>query len=83
MYMRHTATSPYFCLEKHKNPGVELLHFSHFHHFSLVLWTNRLLPATGGSGLRLGVKPTLYNWHYLLELSHYSGDPNIIPDHQP
>ncbi len=30
---------------------VELLHFSHFHHVSLV-HTNRLLPATGGSGLR-------------------------------
>jgi hypothetical protein len=30
---------------------VELLHFSHFHHVSLVQWTNRLLPATGGSSL--------------------------------
>ncbi len=25
---------------------------SHFHHVSLVQWTNRLLPATGGCGLR-------------------------------
>jgi hypothetical protein len=31
---------------------VELLHFSHFHHVSLVQWTNCLLPATGGSGSR-------------------------------
>jgi hypothetical protein len=29
------------------HPTVELLHFSHFHHVSLVQWTNRLLPATG------------------------------------
>jgi hypothetical protein len=33
---------------------VELLHFSHFHHVSLVQWTNRLLLATGGSSLRPG-----------------------------
>jgi hypothetical protein len=31
---------------------IRLLHLSHFHHVSLVQWTNRLLPATGGSGLR-------------------------------
>ncbi len=33
---------------------VELLHFSHFHHVSLVQWINRLVPATGDSGSRLG-----------------------------
>ncbi len=33
---------------------VELLHFSHFHYVSLVQWTNRLRPSTGGSGSRLG-----------------------------
>jgi hypothetical protein len=33
---------------------VELLHFPHFHHVSLVQWTKCLLPATGGSGLRPG-----------------------------
>ncbi len=33
---------------------VELLHFSPFHHFSLVQWTNHLLPATGGSDSRPG-----------------------------
>jgi hypothetical protein len=27
---------------------VELLHVSHFHHVSLVQWTNCLLPATRG-----------------------------------
>jgi hypothetical protein len=31
---------------------VELLHFSQFHHVSLVQWTNCLLPATGGSSSR-------------------------------
>ncbi len=30
---------------------VELLHFSHFHHVSLVHWTKRSFPATGGSDL--------------------------------
>jgi hypothetical protein len=30
---------------------VELLHFSHLHHISLVQWTNCLLPATGDSSL--------------------------------
>jgi hypothetical protein len=29
---------------------VQLLHFSHFYHVSLGQLTNRLLPATGGSG---------------------------------
>ncbi len=33
---------------------VELLHFLHFYHVSLVQWTICLLPATGGSGLRPG-----------------------------
>ncbi len=33
---------------------VELLHFSHFHHVSLVQWTNRLLPATVGTSLHPG-----------------------------
>jgi hypothetical protein len=36
------------------NLTVELLHISHFHHVSLVQWTNRLLPATGGSNQRQG-----------------------------
>jgi hypothetical protein len=31
---------------------MELLPFSHFPHVSLVQWTNRLLPATGGSDSR-------------------------------
>jgi hypothetical protein len=33
---------------------VDLLHLSHFRHVSLVQWTNRLLPATGGSDLHPG-----------------------------
>ncbi len=32
--------------------SVEPLHFSHFHHVSLVQWTNCLLAATGGSASR-------------------------------
>ncbi len=39
---------------------MELLHLSHFHHVSLVQWTNRLVPATGGSSLHLrGITHTL------------------------
>jgi hypothetical protein len=40
---------------------VELLHLEHFHFHtvSLVQWVNRLLPATGGNGLRPGGAPTL------------------------
>ncbi len=45
------------------NLTVEHQHKSHFHHVSLVQWTSRLLPATGGSNQRRGggggVKPTL------------------------
>jgi hypothetical protein len=33
---------------------VELLHFSHFHHVSLVQWNNHLLPPTGDSSLHPG-----------------------------
>jgi hypothetical protein len=62
---------------------VELLHFSHIRHVSLVQWTYRLLPATGGSSLCPGVQPTLWNWDYLLVPSRYSGDPDMIPDHRP
>ncbi len=32
--------------------SVELLHFSHFNHVSLVQWTNCLLPITVDSGSR-------------------------------
>jgi hypothetical protein len=60
---------------------MELLPFSHFHQVSQVQWTNQLLPATGDSGSRLGVQFKLWNWDYLLVLSRYSGDPNVIPDH--
>jgi hypothetical protein len=63
------------------NNNVELLHFSHFHHVSLVHCTNRLLPTTGAVFRALGVQPTLWNWDYLLALSRYSGGPNVIPDH--
>jgi hypothetical protein len=49
---------------------VELLHFSHFHHVSLVQWTNHLLPATGGNSLRLGVQPTLWNCYCCLATAH-------------
>jgi hypothetical protein len=60
---------------------VELLHFAHFHHVSLVQWTYHLCPTTGGRGLRPVVQHTL-GWDYLLALSCYSGDPNVIPDHR-
>jgi hypothetical protein len=62
---------------------VEFLHFSHFHHVSLVQWTKSLLPATKGSSSRPGVQPTLWNWDYMLALSHYCGDPDVIPDYRP
>ncbi len=50
---------------------VELLHFSHLRHVSLVQWGNRLVPDTGGSNSGLGVQPTLLNWDHLLALSCY------------
>jgi hypothetical protein len=34
--------------------SVEILHFSHFHHVSLVQWINCLIPAIGGRGSRPG-----------------------------
>jgi hypothetical protein len=37
-------------METDMDTDVELLHFSHFQHVSLVQWTNHLLPATGGNG---------------------------------
>ncbi len=39
--------------------SVELQHFSHFYHVSLVQWTNCLLPAQGAEVHALGVQPTL------------------------
>jgi hypothetical protein len=53
------------------NP-VELLHFSHLNHVSLVQWINHLLPARRGSGPQPGVQPTLWNWDYLLAMSRYN-----------
>jgi hypothetical protein len=47
--MRHTARIPYPPYPLLGGSPVELLHFSHFHHASLVQWTNRLLPTAGGS----------------------------------
>jgi hypothetical protein len=38
---------------------VELLHFSHFYHVSLVQWTNCWLPTQGAEVHALGVQPTL------------------------
>ncbi len=49
---------------------------------SLVQWTNRLLPVTGGRVCAPGVQPTHWNWDYLIEPSRYSGDPDVIPDQQ-
>ncbi len=45
---------------------MELLHFSHFHHVSLVQWTKCLLLTTGLAVCTPGVQPTLWNWDYLL-----------------
>ncbi len=45
---------------------VELLHFAHYHHVSLVQWTNRLLPPQGAVVCAQGVHPALWNWDYLL-----------------
>jgi hypothetical protein len=41
-------------LERKNVNYVELLHFSHIYHVSLVEWTYCLLPATGGSSSRPG-----------------------------
>jgi hypothetical protein len=60
---------------------VVLLHFSHFHHVSLVQWTNCLLPATGGSGSCPGGATHTSELGLLLALSRYSGEPDVIPDH--
>jgi hypothetical protein len=53
--------------------SVELLHFSHFHHVSLVQCTNLLLPVTGDSGLRLGGAIHTWNWDPHLELGSTLG----------
>ncbi len=36
----------------------------------------------GAAILTLGVQPIHWNWDNLLVPSHYSGDPDVIPDHQ-
>jgi hypothetical protein len=62
---------------------VKLLHFSHFHHVLLVQWTNRLLPATGGSSLRpRGAAYTLELGLPVSSVSLQCGDLDMIPDHQ-
>jgi hypothetical protein len=54
---------------------VDLLHFSHFHHVSLVQWTNHLLPDKGGGSsrprdvthtLELGLPVSTVSLHFVL-----------------
>ncbi len=52
---------------------LELLHFSHFHHVSLIQWTNSMLTATGGSGSRLwDATHTLAQWNQVSPVSDVS-----------
>jgi hypothetical protein len=50
---------------------VELLHFSHY--ISLVQWTKRLLPTTGGSGSRPGGATALLERGSPVSVSRYTG----------
>jgi hypothetical protein len=52
MYKRNQSFCQFVAAKfrKIKLNFVELLHFLHFHHVSLVQWTKHLLPAPGGSG---------------------------------
>ena len=61
---------------------MELLHS---HITTLAHWSSGLtvcFPPQGATVRALGVPPTLWNWDLLLALSCYSGDPDVIPDHQ-
>jgi hypothetical protein len=54
------------------------------HTLTMSHWSSRVTvcsPPQGAAIRALGVQPTLWNWDYVLVLSHYSGDPNVIPDH--
>jgi hypothetical protein len=65
-----------------KEQSVERLDFLNFHHVSLVQQTICFL-LWGAAVCAPGAQPTLWNWDCLLAPSHYSGDPDVIPDHQP
>jgi hypothetical protein len=48
------------------------------------LWSSGLtvcFPPQGAAVCAPGMQPTPWNWHYLLALSRYIGDPDVIPDH--
>jgi hypothetical protein len=60
----------------------QFLHFSHFHHVSLVHGLTVCFLQQGAVLRTLGVQPIHWNWNNLLVLSRYIGDPDVIPDHQ-